>query len=160
MNHHANKTDIVVIGGGMTGLTAAAELKQSGLQVLVIDKARGVGGRLANRRFDGAVFDHGAQFMTARDDRFLSLVEKWQDKGIVKEWYRDNLSGSGIHPRFRGKPAMSAIAKELAQDLNPLLFSQVTSINLDGDNDSPSPSVAYNFRCRGSRHFRENQKSS
>jgi renalase len=138
MNHHANKTDIVVIGGGMTGLTAAAELKQSGLQVLVIDKARGVGGRLANRRFDGAVFDHGAQFMTARDDRFLSLVEKWQDKGIVKEWYRDNLSGSGIHPRFRGKPAMSAIAKELAQDLNPLLFSQVTSINLDGDKWSVS----------------------
>jgi hypothetical protein len=133
MGHNTRRTEIAVIGAGMSGLTAASELKRAGKQVGVLDKARGVGGRLANRRFDGAVFDHGAQFITAREDRFQALIADWQDKGIVEEWYRNNQSGRGNHPRFRGTPTMSVIAKELVQDLDPLLQSPVTAIQLDGD---------------------------
>lgn len=53
-------------GAGMAGLTAAAELQRAGCRGLVLDKGRGVGGRLASRRIGGASFDHGAQFITAR----------------------------------------------------------------------------------------------
>mgnify|MGYP003336186047 FL=1 len=67
--------DVLIIGAGMAGLTAAVELKRAGRRVLVLDKARGVGGRLASRRIDGATFDHGAQFITARDPRFAAVLE-------------------------------------------------------------------------------------
>ena len=65
--------DVLVIGAGMAGLIAAAELQRAGRRVLVLDKGRGVGGRLASRRIGEASFDHGAQFITARTPRFAAL---------------------------------------------------------------------------------------
>ena len=69
-------TDVVVIGAGIAGLIAAGELKRAGLHVLVLDKGRGVGGRIATRRIGGATFDHGAQFITQRNPRFAAVLEK------------------------------------------------------------------------------------
>ena len=69
-------TDVLVIGAGMAGLIAAAELQRAGRRVVVLDKSRGVGGRLASRRFDGATFDHGAQFITTRNPRFAAVLEQ------------------------------------------------------------------------------------
>jgi monoamine oxidase len=40
-------TDILIVGAGMTGLLAATDLNASGFHPLVVDKGRGVGGRLA-----------------------------------------------------------------------------------------------------------------
>ena len=60
-------TDVLVVGAGMAGLIAARELLRAGLSVLVLDKGRGVGGRLASRRIEGATFDHGAQAFATGD---------------------------------------------------------------------------------------------
>ena len=54
---------MAVVGAGVTGLTAARHLAPS-FDVVVVDKGRGVGGRLATRRIGDATFDHGAQFIT------------------------------------------------------------------------------------------------
>lgn len=51
---------VVVVGAGIAGLMCARELAATGVDVVVVDKGRGVGGRMATRRFGGAVFDHGA----------------------------------------------------------------------------------------------------
>jgi renalase len=45
--------------------------------VLVLDKGRGVGGRLATRVFERGRFDHGAQRYTARTPEFQVLVDEW-----------------------------------------------------------------------------------
>ena len=55
--------DVLVVGAGMAGVTAAAELRRAGRRVLVLDKGRAVGGRLASRGVGAATFDHGAQFI-------------------------------------------------------------------------------------------------
>jgi len=74
---HTQTTDILILGAGLAGLLAAADLQASGFQSLVVDKGRGVGGRLASRRIGSATFDHGAQFITARTPRWpLKLVER------------------------------------------------------------------------------------
>ncbi len=121
----ARRTALLVIGAGLAGLCAATELQRAGLQVLVIDKGRGVGGRLASRRIGSATFDHGAQFITARTDRFCAAVQGWSAQGLVREWFK----GAGDrHARWRGEPAMTAVPKLLARDLDVLLDKKVSGL--------------------------------
>lgn len=92
---------------------AARTLDEAGLRVRVLEKGRGLGGRMANRRRDGASFDHGAQFFTVRDARFQRWVEQWIGDGVVAHWY--DHANSGAH--YRAVPTMTGIAKRLAQGL-------------------------------------------
>lgn len=112
----------------MAGLSAASALRQAGRKVLVLDKGRGVGGRLATRRAEGAVFDHGAQFVTARTTRWRALIDQWSKDGVATEWCRGFSGEADGHPRWRGQPGMTALAKSLAQGIDVRLQTQVTAL--------------------------------
>jgi renalase len=129
MNLPEQKTDVLVIGAGMAGLTAAAELQRAGRRVRVLDKGRGVGGRLASRRIGEASFDHGAQFITTRDPRFVAALEGWRQTGVVEEWCRGFAEHADGHPRWRGKPSMNSVAKHLAHGLEVFVEKQVVALN-------------------------------
>ena len=108
---------ILVIGAGISGCTCAWRLAQSGHDVTLVEKGRGVGGRMATRRMEGARIDHGAQFFTADDPRMKQLSQSWQDAGVIVPWYdkipgREELSG---RIRFRGVQGMTGPAKALSQ---------------------------------------------
>ncbi|MFM7188226.1 MAG: FAD-dependent oxidoreductase [Armatimonadota bacterium] len=45
--------DVAIIGAGLAGVAAAGDLAAAGKSVLVIDKSRGIGGRMATRRHAG-----------------------------------------------------------------------------------------------------------
>jgi hypothetical protein len=126
-------SEVLVIGAGMAGLIAAAELQRAGRRVLVLDKGRGVGGRMASRRIDGAVFDHGAQFITSRNPRFGSLLEEGRRQGTVDEWCRGFSGDTDSEPRWRGKPAMSAMARQAALGLDVHLETAVVALRRAGD---------------------------
>ncbi|MBC7822907.1 MAG: FAD-dependent oxidoreductase, partial [Candidatus Parcubacteria bacterium] len=66
--------DIAVIGAGVAGLTCAQQLHQAGYRVVVIEKSRGMGGRLATRRLQGTHADHGVCYLKPKDDRFKALI--------------------------------------------------------------------------------------
>ncbi len=51
---------VVIIGAGAAGLTCAKKLLENGFKVSIFDKSRGVGGRLASRRIENGIFNHGA----------------------------------------------------------------------------------------------------
>jgi renalase len=112
--------DVAIVGAGLSGLSAAVELVAAGKKIVVFDKARAPGGRLATRRIDGHVFDHGAQFLTARSHEFKAQVERWVAAGMVKEWCRGfpgpELSEDG-HPRYFCPQGMTVLAKDLAAQL-------------------------------------------
>lgn len=120
--------DMLVIGAGMAGLTAATALRRAGLRVLALDKGRGVGGRLASRRIGGATFDHGAQFITARDRRFADVLQRWRQAGAIEEWCRGCAEDGDGHPRWRGTPTMNGVAKHLAQGLAIDLDTHVVAL--------------------------------
>ena len=121
---------IGVVGAGMTGLTAARTLSHQGHDVVLVDKARGAGGRMTTRRNEDLRFDHGAQYFTARDPRFLRQVMAWQECGLVAVWdARIAVIGdhdSGIKrqhtKRYVGVPGMSAICSEMASELADCRF--------------------------------------
>ena len=56
----------VIIGSGISGLACARTLAAAGLVPVVLDKGRGIGGRVATRRVGAMQFDHGAQYVTAQ----------------------------------------------------------------------------------------------
>jgi renalase len=59
MSKHTLQTDIAVIGAGFTGARIAGALAAAGQAVMVLDKARGAGGRLSLRRTEFGSFAHG-----------------------------------------------------------------------------------------------------
>ena len=74
---------LLIVGAGLSGLVAARRLVDHyGAPVELVDKGRGVGGRLATRRMDGDRFDHGAQYFTARDPVFRI----WFKVGSTRDW--------------------------------------------------------------------------
>ena len=133
MSLTAQNIDVLVIGAGLAGLCAANNLQDRGYKVLVVDKGRGLGGRLAGRRIDNANFDHGAQFMTTRDPKFVEQVRQWIEAGVAEEWYSSFPGQANSHARYRGVPSMTAIAKYLAIDINVNLETTVTSLNVNQD---------------------------
>lgn len=129
--------DAIVIGAGLSGLLAAAGLQAGGARVLVLDKGRGVGGRLATRRTDSGAFDHGAQFFTARDPQFRLRVEAWEAAGIVRAWATGFALADGTfkrdgETRFCGVTGMSAIAKHLAHGLDVRVNAKVVRVHTEG----------------------------
>ncbi|MBC8036481.1 MAG: NAD(P)-binding protein [Rhizobiales bacterium] len=126
-------TDVLVIGSGMAGLIAAAELQVAGRSVLVLDKSRAVGGRMASRRIGAATFDHGAQFITARSPRFAAQLGHWQETEAVQEWCRGFAERADGHARWRGKPTMTSVAKHVAHGLAVSLEKQIVRFCRAGD---------------------------
>ena len=111
--------NIIIVGAGISGCVCANRLAMAGHAVTLIEKGRGVGGRMSTRRMNGAQIDHGAQFFTARDPRMKELVQDWEEQGIVVPWY-DQVPGREDIPqsiRFRGVNGMTAI--RLSVWLNP-----------------------------------------
>lgn len=107
----------LIVGAGLSGLVAAGILGERGHSVLVIDKGRSVGGRLATRRIGDAVLDHGAQFFTTRSGAFTDAVAGWIEDGVVEEWCRGFDGDGDGHPRYRTVGGMSRLAKHLRSRL-------------------------------------------
>ncbi|MCT7962166.1 FAD-dependent oxidoreductase [Laspinema sp. D1] len=78
--------DIAVIGAGIAGLTAAQSLRSLGQTVVVLEKSRGVGGRVATRRLYDTQADFGAPFLDPRERLSQQLVQVLSRAGIVVPW--------------------------------------------------------------------------
>jgi len=75
-----------VVGAGISGIAAARELRDAGLPVVVLDRGRRIGGRMASRTIDGRPVDIGASYFTASDPAFTALAEDWQQRGLAHPW--------------------------------------------------------------------------
>jgi len=103
---------IVIIGSGLAGLSAARRLQQAGHQALILDKGRRIGGRMSTRRAEGFLFNHGAQFVTARSERFKAVCQAAVDVGKLASWPLD-----GREQALSGTPAMRGLAEFMGQGL-------------------------------------------
>jgi len=132
-----NKTDCIVIGAGISGLLAGRELERRGVEYLILDKGRGLGGRMATRRIGDSRFDHGAQFVTAKTPEFMELIDECIEAGAAVKW-SDGVrteSGETMEPRpyYRGTDGMTRIAKYFADGLEYRLSTKITSLSVQND---------------------------
>lgn len=76
---------IAVIGAGIAGIACARALGPAH-DVVVLDRGRVPGGRMASRRFDGRYVDLGASYFTVRGDDFATVVQDWAERGLARPW--------------------------------------------------------------------------
>lgn len=137
-------SDVVVIGAGIAGLTCAQQLHKAGYKVVMIEKSRGVGGRVATRRLYGTHADHGACYLKSQG-QLQQLVKVLSDRRILHVWVdtvyeidtRDavpHLAPAKPYPRYVAPTGMSAIAKFLATDLEIWLNRRVQTVTLTDKN--------------------------
>ncbi len=127
----------VVVGAGIAGLLAAKELKGAGFQVTVLEKSRGVGGRLATRRIGEAVYDHGVQYISAANPETRILLADWEQRQVVTLWSHGFPDRKGdlsplSAPRYRGTAGMTGVAKHLASGLDVRLEHKVVRLETEG----------------------------
>jgi predicted NAD/FAD-dependent oxidoreductase len=81
-----SQADVLVLGAGAAGLTAAKFCRKAGLSVICLDKGRYPGGRMCTRSVGDARFDYGAQFFTARTPDSATWVEAAKSSQKLAEW--------------------------------------------------------------------------
>ena len=77
---------VCVVGAGISGAACARALQQAGTDVVVLDRGRVPGGRMASRRVEGRYVDTGASYFTVRDDAFRAQVDDWTARGLARAW--------------------------------------------------------------------------
>ncbi len=122
---------VAIIGAGMAGLSCAAQLAAAGKTVVILDKGRGPGGRMAARRAEIAGetvgFDHGAQFFTARDPSFKEAVREWQELGVVAPW------PAAGDDAFVGTPGMNGPIRAMGSALGVEWGTRIEKLHRDGE---------------------------
>ena len=69
------ETDVIVVGAGLAGLRCAQALREAGREVVVLEAADAVGGRIRTDRVDGFLADRGFQLLNPS----YPAVQRWVD---------------------------------------------------------------------------------
>ncbi|HEY6572653.1 MAG TPA: FAD-dependent oxidoreductase [Candidatus Eisenbacteria bacterium] len=132
----------MIIGGGIAGLSLAQALRARGVMPVVLERARGVGGRCATRRLDGWPVDHGVPFLHGRDPEFLAALDAVDDATPVHGWPHHRVGGGlPCQPEaFEGEDRLLAFRegltrfpKQLARGLAVRLEANVVSLRAADD---------------------------
>jgi renalase len=132
------EVDVSVIGAGVAGLACARALQEAGRAVVVLDAARGVGGRCATRRVEGQPVDHGVVFLHGSDPAFLAALDPDRAQGAIPGW-PERIHGSGPpcqadaflpgEIRLALRQGISAFPKRQAAGLDVRLGKRVVSLS-------------------------------
>lgn len=132
--------DVAIIGAGLAGLACAQQLQQSGYRVVIVEKSRGVGGRMATRRLETTCADHGVRYLEAQGKFLPLLIEVLLQRGILQAWtdqvdqLNSTESESSQITRYVAPAGMTAVAKFLAKDLEIWLNRRVEAITPTAEN--------------------------
>ncbi|GAA4705860.1 phytoene desaturase family protein [Brevibacillus fulvus] len=78
-----NHFDVVIVGGGLAGLSAAAYLSSKGKKIALLERGA-LGGRAVTLKIKGFNFNFGAHAIYGRDTSVLSKLEK--ELGLKIDW--------------------------------------------------------------------------
>ncbi len=119
--------DVVIIGAGASGLTAAHELRKTGLSVAVLEARDRVGGRLWTETIDGAMLELGGQWVSPDQDGLISMLDELGLQTYSR--YRDGesiyINADGKKTRYTGDifpvaPSTASVMEDLISQLDAL----------------------------------------
>ena len=86
--------DVVVVGAGIAGLTAARDLAMAGLKVILLEASDAVGGKVCAHRVGGVQLDAGAESFATRSDTVAGLA---RELGMGDLLVTPNPAGAWLH---------------------------------------------------------------
>jgi monoamine oxidase len=128
--------DVLVVGAGLAGLSAARALTESGHDVAVLEARNRVGGRTLNEPIgDGKVVELGAQWVGPTQDRVIGLIKELGLETFPTYGKGENLFERGERiGRYRGTiPKLNPIA--LAE--TSLILSRLNRLARSVPRDAP-----------------------
>ena len=97
----AEKSNVIVLGAGLSGLNAALSLEQLGFKVTVLEAADHVGGRVQTRNFSGIEHELGASDIGVMYARVKDMMQKLDleliPSSINIRPFSYNIGGKNIH---------------------------------------------------------------
>jgi len=151
-----SKASIVIIGAGISGLTAAYELQNAGHDVIVLEECDRVGGRMTTVDWGGFKVDVGAKFVTTSDKSLLDMVQTLgleeqlvrEEQGLTITIYRDGKLHSANFlsiPSYFGWSGVSLRARLAMLKLIPYFLRMLQLKNVYHLEQAPGPDLDETF---------------
>ncbi|HWS50878.1 MAG TPA: NAD(P)/FAD-dependent oxidoreductase [Microbacterium sp.] len=126
--------DVLIIGAGAAGLTAANDLRKAGLSVAVLEARDRVGGRLWTDVIDGAMLEIGGQWVSPDQDALIETIEELGLETFSR--YREGdsvyVGPDGTVSRFTGEMfPVSAETERTIAEITDRLDEMVAEIDPD-----------------------------
>ncbi len=151
-----SKASIVIIGAGISGLTAAYELQNAGHDVIILEECDRVGGRMTTVDWGGFKVDVGAKFVTTSDKSLLDMVQTLgleeqlvrEEQGLTITIYRDGKLHSANFlsiPSYFGWSGVSLRARLAMLKLIPYFLRMLQLKNVYHLEQAPGPDLDETF---------------
>ncbi|MDQ8701397.1 FAD-dependent oxidoreductase [Streptomyces sp. LHD-70] len=108
MHEPAEQADVVIVGAGLAGLSAALQLTEAGVSTAVLEAAPAVGGRMSTERIDGFRLDRIGRLLSTADPELRripaldTLALRTFAPGVLVH------SGGRLHRTWEAGSALSA----------------------------------------------------
>lgn len=113
--------DVVIIGAGVTGLTAARDLKAAGLTIAVVEARDRVGGRTWTDTVDGAMLEIGGQWISPDQDALKGMLKELGLETFSR--YREGksvyVSPEGLRTEYEGE--MFPVPEQTEREIRRLI---------------------------------------
>lgn len=118
----AREADVIIVGGGLSGLVAAREVLDAGREPLVLEADERIGGRILTEEVDGVPLELGAQWIGDTHHRMEALAEEvgvkiydqFEDGETTYEFAGEVLRGDAFHAKYAAElTGLERVLREL-----------------------------------------------
>ncbi|TIS97767.1 flavin monoamine oxidase family protein [Mesorhizobium sp.] len=154
MKSGIERTDVVIVGAGFTGLSAAHELKEAGIDFLLLEARDRVGGRVgAKRNGLGERIDSGGQFLCQDMPELMALLQA-HGKTLVETYAKGEfvtqprMSAQRADRAYLGSMAIRDRMNAIAPD-EPAIAGLTVAVWLDRQPDPDQAKAAFRSMIEG-----------
>jgi len=115
--------DVIIVGAGLSGSYLAKRISELGLYTLIIEKSKGIGGRLSTKPVGGGIADYGCQYLKPKTKVLSELIQDLKNKNLIKKSNIFQDSEAFIAPY-----GMNKIPQFLSLGVTTLLNQKVTTL--------------------------------
>ncbi len=108
------KVPVVILGAGLTGLSAAFHLRARGIECRVLERANEPGGHAVTQFEQGYGFDRTGHLLHLRDPAIRSLVLQWIEGGVLEIERQSRVYSHGVYTRYPFQANTFGLPKDVA----------------------------------------------
>jgi protoporphyrinogen oxidase len=96
----AQASDVLIVGAGLCGLSAAYHLQSAGLGFLLIERNSEVGGLARTTAYDGFSFDHSIHILYTADDYAAMLIQDLLGGNLTRQERASYCYSAGVFTEY------------------------------------------------------------